>query len=41
MIINLKLMKNYVINEEKNKTIDNNKKPLITHKTHNVGTIFS
>ena len=25
MLINLKLMKNYVINDEKNKTINNNK----------------
>ena len=41
MLINLKLMKNYVINDEKNPKQLTTTKPPITHKTHNVGTIFS
>ena len=39
MLIDLKLMKNYVKNDEKNKTINNNKTADNT-QTHNVGTIF-
>ena len=33
-------MKNYVINDEKKQNNQQQQKPLITHKTHNVGTIF-